>query len=176
MSDVTPSVAAESALFWGAVGSSLKTVTDEARGVALKALSEAQIGSQRVLDASGVDLGTVSWTPPSAGSPALTDEVALLAWVKRNRPDEVVTVETVRSSYVNALIANAQLQPEQVPILDDGTVVPGITVPESASLGRLTVRPTPEAKRRVRELMQNAVGALRNGEGLPGLPEGLESV
>lgn len=169
--------ASERAVFWQALSYLIKGEYAEARAAAEKALSASAIGSQLVLDASGVPLGTVGWKPASTADPAVLDERALLAWVKRNRPDEVITTESVRESYVRALIANAKSQPERKPI-DPGTgaIVPGIGVPEGATGGRLTVRPTPEARMRVSELIQGASESLRGIGGSPEVPPEAEGV
>lgn len=177
MSDLERIQAAERAVFWQAVTYNIKGEYADARAAAEKALSEGAVGSQLVLDASGVPLGTVSWKPASMADPAVLDEAALLDWCKRNRPDEVVVVEEVRSSYVAALIDNAKRQPELKPI-DPGTgaIVPGIGVPKGDGGGRLTVRPTPEARLRVSELLQGASESLRSLGGSPEVPDGAESV
>lgn len=174
MSD--PMAAAELAVFWQAISYSVKRDYADARASAESALARAAIGSQLVLDASGVHLGTVSWKPASTADPEVLDERALLAWVKRNRPDEVVVTESVRSSYVDALISNARRQPEQKPIdPGSGAIVPGIGVPADGG-GRLIVRPTPEARLRVRELLESASQGLRSLGGSPGVPREAESV
>jgi hypothetical protein len=176
MSDPEPLIAAERAVFWQALKYNINKSYDAARRDAERALSAAAIGSQLVLDASGEPLGTVAWKPDTMADPAVLDPRALLAWVKRNRPDEVVVVESVRESYVNALIDNAKRQPERKPI-DPGTgaIVPGIAVPPGDGGGRLTVRPTPEARMRVSELLESASGSLRSLGGSPGVPEGAEN-
>lgn len=177
VSDLERINAAERAVFWQALTYNIKSEYADARAAAERALSEGAVGSQLVLDASGVPLGTVSWKPASMADPAVLDERALLAWCKRNRPDEVVVTESVNTAYVTALIENAKRQPERVPI-DPGTgaIIPGIGVPDGATGGRLTVRPTPEARMRVSELLQGASGSLRTLGGSPEVPDGPESV
>ena len=96
MSDLERIDAASRAVFWQALSSNIKLEYADAREAVAVALAEGAVGSQLVLDASGVPLGTVSWKPASTADPVVLDERALLAWVKRNRPDEVIVTESVR--------------------------------------------------------------------------------
>lgn len=154
MTELAPIKAAEAALFWGAINTMMKGRMADARAEALRLLSQHQIMSQAVLDDTGVRLGTVTWFPPAEGLPVVSDHLALLRWVKRNRPDEVVVVESVRESYVKNLIDNAKANPEKVPIdKATGEVIPGISVPEVESVGRLRVVPSAEGKARIKELL-----------------------
>lgn len=176
MSELTPVEAAERALFWGAISTGMKTQIADARATALRVLAEGQILSQAVLDADGVRLGTVTWFPPAVGDPAVVDALALLRWVKKNRPDEVVVSETVRESYVKALLANAKAMPEKVPIdPQTGAIVPGIEVPEGEREGRLRVMPTAEGRARIREVLRTGEN-LRALAGPPQVPGEAESV
>jgi hypothetical protein len=153
--DPTPIEAAEVALFWGAINTSMKGQMAEARETALRVLSGAQITAQAVLDAEGVRLGTVTWSPPADGSPVVTDEVALLRWVREHRPEEVVIRYDVREAFVKYLIADAKANPEKVPIdKSTGEVIPGITVIPAESVGKLRVTPTAEGRSRIRSLLQ----------------------
>lgn len=155
MSDPTPIEAAEVALFWGAINTSMKGQMAEARETALRVLAGAQITAQAVLDAEGVRLGTVTWSPPAEGSPVVTDEVALLRWVREHRPEEVVIRYDVREAFVKYLIADAKANPEKVPIdKTTGEVIPGITVIPAEAVGKLRVTPTAEGRARIRELLQ----------------------
>lgn len=174
--ELTPVEAAEHALFWGAIATGMKNQIADARAEAIRVLSAQQILSQAVMDRDGVRLGTVTWAPPQLADPAVVDEWALLRWVEKNRPDEVVTTKSVRSSYVQALIANAKRQPEKVPIdPETGAIIPGIEIPEGERAGRLSVRPTPEGKARIRALLERGE-SLRTLTGSPEVPGGPESV
>lgn len=153
--DPSPIEAAEVALFWGAINTGMRTQMSDARETALRVLAGAQITAQAVLDAEGVRLGTVTWSPPAEGSPVVTDEVALLRWVRANRPEEVVIRYDVREAFVKYLIADAKANPEKVPIdKTTGEVVPGITIIPAESVGKLRVTPTAEGRARIRELLQ----------------------
>lgn len=57
----------------------------------------------------------------------VVDAAALLAWVKDNRPTEVQTVESVRSSYVTAVLSAAKDLGVAVDSIT-GELVPGIEV------------------------------------------------
>lgn len=89
-------------------------------------IGDEQIGSVQLTK------GREAWT--------VTDPAALLAWVKANASDEVVTVETVRSSYVQALLARAKADGvavdaftgEQIPGIDCRTSEPTLTVKPSS--------------------------------------------
>ena len=89
-------------------------------------IGDEQIGSVQLTKARE------AWT--------VTDPAALLAWVKANAADEVVTVEQVRSSYVQALLARAKADGvavdaftgEQIPGIDCRTSEPTLTVKPSA--------------------------------------------
>lgn len=76
--------------------------------------------------------GRETWT--------VTDPDALLAWVKANAPDEIVTTEAVRSSYVQALLNRAKADGvavnaftgEEIPGIEQRTTEPTLTVKPSA--------------------------------------------
>jgi phage host-nuclease inhibitor protein Gam len=72
-------------------------------------------------------------------SAQVTDEEALLAWVAEHRPDEIVVKRSVRSSYVDALKAQAK---KDGWAYDPATmeIIPGIEVVEGTS----SYRPTPD--------------------------------
>lgn len=168
-----PCDAAREAIFFGAISTSIKTEYDARRAAAMDALAAGQIAKQLVTDVDGVPLGTVSWSPPELAAPKVLDPAALLEWVKKNRPTEVIVVEQVNPAYVDKLLKQAQRNPERVPITSDGVIVPGVGVPDG---GRLTVNPSPEAKRRIRALLREATKALQESGGYTELPQGAESV
>jgi hypothetical protein len=91
-------------------------------------IGDEQIGSVQLTK------GREAWT--------VTDPAALLAWVKANVPDEVVTVEQVRSSYVTALLARAKGQGNAVDPFT-GELIPGIDCRTSGPT--LTVKPSKDA-------------------------------
>lgn len=72
----------------------------------------------------------------------VVDNDALLAWVKANHPDEVVTVENVRGSYIQAILARAKadggaFDPET------GDSIPGVDVVHGEPT--LNVKPSEDA-------------------------------
>lgn len=80
----------------------------------------------------------VSMPRASAWSAAIKDEPKFRAWVKANRPDEIVTVEQVRESYANAVKESVR---EHGGLLDKETgdviTVPGIEVTPGHSVPRV---------------------------------------
>lgn len=91
-------------------------------------IGDEQIGSVALTK------GKTSWT--------VTDPQALLEWVKANVPDEVVTTETVRSSYVQAVLARAKNDGVAVDPFT-GEVIPGIECKTSEP--SLNVKPSDDA-------------------------------
>jgi hypothetical protein len=79
----------------------------------------------------GTIIGQVGRSRP-AKSAKVTDEAALLAWVEENRPDEVVVTRTVRSSFVDALKAQAKKHDHAFDV-ETGEVIPGIESVEGTS-------------------------------------------
>ena len=86
-------------------------------------------------------VGSVQLTKPRE-SWTVTDPAALLAWVKANAVDEVVTTETVRPSYVQALLARAKEDGIAVDRVS-GEPIPGIE--RRTSEPTLTVKPSEDA-------------------------------
>jgi hypothetical protein len=91
-------------------------------------IGDEQIGSVQLTK------GREAWT--------VTDPDTLLAWVKANAADEVVTVETVRSSYVQALLARAKADGVAVDAFT-GEQIPGIECRTSEP--SLNVKPSDDA-------------------------------
>jgi hypothetical protein len=91
-------------------------------------IGDEQIGSVSLTK------GRESWT--------VTDPEALLEWVKANFPQEVVTTEAVRSSYVQALLARAKADGVAVDAFT-GEQIPGIE--QKVSEPTLTVKPSEDA-------------------------------
>jgi hypothetical protein len=76
--------------------------------------------------ADGTPIGAVERTR-AAKRAVVTDEAALLAWVKTHAPTEVV--ESVRPAYVERLKADAK-RDGRYAVLPDGEIVPGVEVVE----------------------------------------------
>lgn len=94
-----------------------------------------QIGSVQLVK------GRESWT--------VTDPDALLAWVKANRPEEVVTVEQVRPSYIGALLMQAKK--DGAPVTSDGELVPGIE--QRTGEPSLNVKPSEDAAQTIAQAL-----------------------
>lgn len=101
----------------------------------------------------GAKIGAVSYSDPK-GSYRVTDALAWRAWVKENRPDEIVTetVESVRSSFESAMLDKG--------CDDDGVPFPGVAWVDPAPT--LRVKPSTAASELIR-------AALAGGETYAGL-------
>lgn len=94
-----------------------------------------------------------SWTLPGVATCSLgitettiavSDEKAIVAWLERNRPDEVETIARPREAGLKALIDGADTDGEIVH--HGGDVIPGLTVIPGGNPKGITVRPTSGAK------------------------------
>lgn len=106
-------------------------------------IGDEQIGSVALTK------GKTSWT--------VTDPQALLEWVKANVPDEVVTTETVRSSYVQALLARAKADGVAVDVFT-GEQIPGIECRTSEP--SLNVKPSGDAQQVIAQAFADGVLSL----------------
>lgn len=141
----------QTALFYRVLEGLIKEEIDAAKAAAMQAMDGVGAERVRVTDQSGTNLGaaTVSGGRVTA---RVVDDAALLAWVRRNHPTEVV--ETVRPAFVKALLdgAAAKAEPgDDTPIGPDGEVLPGVELRQGDPY--LTIRPTAEAKQRAREML-----------------------
>lgn len=83
----------------------------------------------------GARIGSVKRNKP-ARYPKVVDEMALLDWVRRNRPDELI--EIVRPSFVEAL--KVSCREHGLPVdKTSGEVIPGIELVEGAAAYRPVV-------------------------------------
>lgn len=96
-------------------------------------------GDRKAAFAGGKRIGYVTMTDPDAGF-RVTDGEAFRAWVKAHRPDEIVTTESVRSSFEKAILDRG--------CDEQGESIPGIEWVQPASF--LQVRPTPDAEAAIR--------------------------
>lgn len=120
----------------------------------LEQMSELGAERLRVPDDDGTDLGTVSITP-GRKSAKITDTQAFTAWVADRYPDELVRV--VGEAFTRKLLDSALAAGEPVDVRT-GEVIPGVEV--AVSDAYLTVRPSSEAKTRMRETL-HASGLLQ---------------
>lgn len=92
-------------------------------------------------------IGSAVLTDPK-GSYRVTNGGAWRAWVKEHRPGEIVTVESVRSSFESAMLATG--------CDDNGEPLPGVEWVPGTSV--LQVRTEPDAEARIRaELAANGL-------------------
>jgi hypothetical protein len=94
-----------------------------------------------------------AWTLPGVATCTLgitdatitvSDEKALVAWMQRNRPDEVETIARPREAGLKALIDAAEVDGDIVH--HGGDVIPGLTAIPGGNPKGITVRPTAGAK------------------------------
>lgn len=114
----------------------------------------------RVSDEHGENLGAVSLASGRL-TPRITDESAFVAWVAQRHPGEVEEVLVVSPGWRERLLAAmARLGDPVDP--ETGEVVPGVELVRGEPY--LTVRPTDEARQRMRGLVVNA-GLVALGSG-----------
>lgn len=133
----------------------IKEETEQAKAAALEAMAAVGAERVRVVDAAGANLGAVSLATGRTTA-RVTDERALLEWVKRNHPSELV--ETVRPAFLQALkdSAVAKAEPgDTTAVGPDGEVLPGMELVSAQPY--VAVRATPEAKERMRGLLASGL-------------------
>lgn len=94
----------------------------------------------------GADLGTVVLTAGGT-TVVVSDEDKLMGWVEDNRPDELIPVRIIRTSYLKALLEAVKTRGE--PVDADGTPIPGLSV--VAKEPHITTTPNHVAYARARE-------------------------
>lgn len=111
----------------------------------------------------GTKLGKVSYVS-GRNSATVTDERALLAWTKANRPDEVVS--TVRESFVTYLKDSAKRHDGFAVDESTGEIVPGMSMREGNPyiMFRAEKGSGEVIAARWRELLGDALKALPGGE------------
>lgn len=141
------------------VGDEIKNIEKAAKGELLEQMSDLGVRSLDV-EVDDVKLAVISKTAGKL-SAKVTDEAALLKWVKANRPDQLRQV--VEDAYVKALLKSAVENGDAVDE-ETGELIPGIEVAQGTAF--LSARPTAEAKDRMRELL-NGSGLLELAGGKP---------
>jgi hypothetical protein len=106
-----------------------------------------EVGDRKVAKIGDTSVGYVIITK-GRQTWRVSDPAALLAWVKANMPTEVVVTESVRESYVTALLNGAKAAGAPVDPRT-GEVVPGIEVAEGDPYA--SVRPNEAAEVAVAE-------------------------
>jgi hypothetical protein len=129
------------------VADQIKDIEKQAKAELLERMQKLGV---RTLDVAGTgdsNMAVISKTPGKVTA-KVTDERALLEWVKANRPDQLRTL--VEEAYVKSLLT---LAAEHGAAVDEATgeVIPGIEVETGEPF--LSTRPTAEAKARMKDLL-----------------------
>ena len=136
----------------------VKSEGDHYKAELLAAFNESGAERVRVTDVDGTDLGSVSKSKGRI-SARVTDEAALLEWVKVNHPEHIL--RQVNATYRDQLLAVAKTGGDPIDP-ETGELVPGIEIFEGDP--SVSARPTPEAKDRMRALLAGS-GLLEIGRG-----------
>lgn len=113
----------------------------------LALMVDAGVERVRVADDTGANLGAVSLARGGAKA-RVTDPVAFAAWVAARYPDELMQV--VRPAFMGKVLDAATAASAPVDVAT-GEVVPGVDI--VAGEPYVTVRPTADAKERMRETL-----------------------
>jgi hypothetical protein len=114
------------AIFAKVIGDEVRKDISKTRGQLEPAIAPDEGVAAELPD--GTRIGTVKKSK-TAKTACVTDYEALLAWVKQHRPDELV--QTVNPAFVDAL--KDRVREHGVPVLTDGTIVPGIELVDGTS-------------------------------------------
>lgn len=107
-------------IFIKVIQNDVKDAFDETRGALEPRLDSEEAAAAELPD--GTRIGTVKRSKPRR-VPVVTDEAALLEWVRKNRPDELV--ESVRPAFVDYLKGQARKHGAAV-VEATGEIVPGV--------------------------------------------------
>lgn len=137
--------AARTAMAAKLIADVVKAEHDPAKSDLLTSMLAGGVERVGVVDDDGAKLGAVSvgQRKPAA---KVVDSAAFTAWVEREYPDELV--RSVRESFAAKLLAGATAANEPIDAMT-GVVIPGVEI--VAGEPYLTVRPTAEAKERMRD-------------------------
>lgn len=129
-----------------------KLLTDGLKGTTERAelaelMDDDDDKQKPIRDADGVELGTVTLTGGKEKA-TVTNEAALLEWVKVNRPDQLRSI--VEPAYVKALLKQADKEGAAVDETT-GEVIPGIDV-ETTNVS-VSIRPNDLARERMGALV-----------------------
>lgn len=136
------------------IADAVKAEHDPVKASLLAAMRDGGVERVRVADDDGSDLGAVSLGQRKPAA-KVTDPQAFTAWVAKNYPGEIV--QSVRESFTAKLLAAATATGEPIDTAT-GAVIPGMEL--AAGEPYLTVRPTAEAKQRMRDTLLSS-GLLR---------------
>lgn len=113
-----------------------------------------------------VKVGSVTLTEPAAPRTVrkVTDPAVFLAWVKQHRPEEVIHIETVRTSYETAVLGGPEAD-------DNGVVIdnpPGVEWVETSTCSVIQVRTAADAHATITAAVAAGTVALDDVLALPG--------
>jgi hypothetical protein len=124
---------------------------DKAARLDAKAGDFDEVGVREIGKLGDLPVGTVQLNK-GRESWVIADQRAFLAWVQENRPGEIITTPTVRTSYADAVKAACK---KDGGVVDEATgeliVPPGVELREGDPT--LTVKPAPEARAAVLEAL-----------------------
>lgn len=164
--------AASRAAVWGVIATAAKARADEAK---------AELAALEVGDTIGA---RVTWRPPGSNVTiaqlvgkatktkgraklVVTDDAALLAWVARNHPSEVV--RSVNPAYLKSVEARAKELGVGAVIDSQGDVIPGLELVEGEPY--VTVRKEKDAEQVVADLLSGGQVTLDGIDSPKALPE-----
>lgn len=147
---------ARRALFWASLKDAVEVQEMYAREEAELAMIRNGSERQRVRGEDEADMGTVTLSPGRRRA-RVDDARALLEWVKRNRPEHILS--TVNPAYLRVLLKQAEESDGELLIdRETGAVIPGVTVEESSPI--LSIRKTPRARERAGAILEQVSGGL----------------
>jgi hypothetical protein len=132
-----------------------KLISEELKGQAEREELEQILAAEDtakvpVRDADGTELGTATLCG-GKDKAKVTNEQALLEWVKEHRPDQLRQV--VEPAYIKALLKQADAEGAAADE-DTGEVIPGIEIVETSSY--VSVKPNELARDRMAELIHDS--------------------
>ncbi|MGH3518822.1 MAG: hypothetical protein ACRDQ7_15670 [Haloechinothrix sp.] len=143
---------ARAALALNALAGSVLDEQTSARAVAFHRLAVSGAERVRVKDDDGEELGSVSLTKGRV-SARVADQDAYMQWVAKRYPEQVETVQVVRSAFTERVLNTAKAT--GVPVdTETGEVIPGVEVSDGSP--GITIRPNAVAKERMRALLADA--------------------
>jgi hypothetical protein len=126
----------------------VKPEHDPVKADLLAAMLDGGVERVRVSDDDGLSLGAVSLGQRKPAA-KLSDPAAFTTWVAQRYPGELVS--SVRDSFTSKLLACATAAGAAVDVAT-GEEIPGVEI--CAGEPYVTVRPTPEAKARMAEMLR----------------------
>lgn len=134
------------------IGDVVKEETDAAKRTVGELMRATGAERVRVADTAGNNLGTVTLSAGRKGA-KVTDPQAFARWVAKKYPTE--TTVAVNAAFQKRLLDAATAAGDPVDgIAADGELIPGVEISEGEPY--VTVRPTAEARDRMRTMLANS--------------------